>query len=361
MNILWLSWRDIKNPTSGGAEKLTFEVAKRFVRDKSPVTIFSSSFHKSRSSESLSGVKIIRAGNLLTCRLYALVYYLKNRSRIDVVIDEVNTIPFFTPVFAPQKSVCFIHQLAREYWFSHTPFPVNWVGYLLEPLALKLYRNRPTITVSNSTKEDLLRLGFSKIKIIREGIDLKPFLPKGKKKDQIVFIGRLVKAKCPEDAILAFNRVNEIFPNYKLIMVGAGQPKYLKSLKNLVNKHHLVKKITFTGYVKNSQKNNILKNSKVALIPSIREGWSLVATEANSQGCVPIAYNVPGLKDSIKNHQTGILTSPDPKSLAKETIKLLIDNKKLEELAKNGHNWSKNFTWENSYQDCKKFIYTTSL
>ena len=66
MNILWLSWRDTKNPNSGGAEIVAREVTERFVRDGSKVTIFTSSFKKSKPQEKIDGVNIIRKGNQLT-------------------------------------------------------------------------------------------------------------------------------------------------------------------------------------------------------------------------------------------------------------------------------------------------------
>src|SRR3972149_10661222 len=76
-NILWLSWRDVKNPDAGGAEKVAIEVASRFVRDGTNVTIFTSSFKGARPQEILRGVKIIRQGNRLTCRFFAFLYYIR--------------------------------------------------------------------------------------------------------------------------------------------------------------------------------------------------------------------------------------------------------------------------------------------
>jgi hypothetical protein len=83
----------------------------------------------------------------------------------DVIIDEINTRPFLTPKFIKngEQVVALIHQLAREYWFYETPFPISYIGYhFLEDRWLRNYVNIPTVTISESTKKDLLNLGFKK-------------------------------------------------------------------------------------------------------------------------------------------------------------------------------------------------------
>src|SRR4030042_5588186 len=170
MKILWLSWRDIKNPDSGGAEKVAIEVASRFVKDNHKVTIFTSNFKSAKKQEIFRGVNIIRRGNRLTCRLFAFLYYQKNKD-FDLIIDEINTILFFTNFYAKSKSIALIHQLAKEYWYTETFWAISTLGYLLESPMLKLYKNSPTLALSASTKKDLEKLGFSKVQTYSPGID----------------------------------------------------------------------------------------------------------------------------------------------------------------------------------------------
>lgn len=357
MKILWLAWRDIKNPNSGGAEKVTFEIAKRLVKNGHKITIFTSHFEGSKSHESINGIKILRSGGLISCRFQAFLYYLRHKD-FDIIVDEINTIPFFTPLFAKSKSICLIHQLAREYWFLHTIFPINLFGYVTEPLFLKIYKNIPTITVSESTKSDLQELGFQKISIIREGINIKPQLIT-KKPDTIVFIGRLAKAKKVEDAIKAFKIISNQFKNYKLHIIGSGNSAYTEKLYQLTKKLGLRNKVVFEGYVSEENKINLLKKSKITLIPALREGWNLVATESQALGSVPVGYNIPGLRDSIKNNKTGILTSPNPQALARGAIDLLGNENKRFELAKFGFISSKKFNWNNTYVDFLNILKNT--
>lgn len=349
--ILWLSWRDIKNPAAGGAERVAIETASRLVKSNNNVTIFTSQFKNAQAKDRIGGIEILRSGNLLTCRLQAFLYYLKNRD-FNLIIDEINTIPFFSIFYARQKTVAVVHQLAREYWFTQTVWPISNLGYLLEPFILKLYKNRPAIVVSKSTYSDLEKLGFKNIKIIREGLDFKP-AHTFKKQDLILFIGRLTAAKGPQDAITAFKEISQILPTTKLMIIGQGEPKFVAYLKSLVSTLKLNRKITFTGFVTQQQKISFLKKARIVLIPSVREGWNLVATEANATGAIPIAYNVSGLKDSIKDEKTGILVEKNPSALATAAVLLLKRQDRQKILAKNGLNFAQTFSWDNTYLDFK--------
>jgi hypothetical protein len=82
------------------------------------------------------------------------------RGRPNLVIDEVNSIPFFAKFYAKEKNILLVHQLCRQIWFYQMFFPLSLIGYLLEPLYLRLLSDRKVITVSESTKRDLTRFGF---------------------------------------------------------------------------------------------------------------------------------------------------------------------------------------------------------
>lgn len=179
MKILWLNWRCWLNPAMGGAEVFTYEVAKRWAASGHDVTLFTSKFPGCKTEETVDGVKIVRSGGRFTVYRQAKRFYSKRfrNEGFDVIIDEINTEPFFAPKFAKSKEkvIALIHQLAREYWFYETPFPVSYLGYhFLENRWLKQCCKVPTITVSQSTREDLLALGFTNLSIVSEGLNFEP-------------------------------------------------------------------------------------------------------------------------------------------------------------------------------------------
>ena len=182
MNILWLSWKDIKHPAAGGAELVLHELSKRLVASGHTVTILTAMYPGAEPEGEMDGIKIIRVGsNRYAHSFLALIYYLRHlRNQFDVVVEAVNTAPYFGVFFNGRaKAVLFYHQLARKVWYFEAPFPVSQIGYwLLEPIATYLLgkSGADTNTISESTKRDLMRFGFQKdrIHIISEGIKLEP-------------------------------------------------------------------------------------------------------------------------------------------------------------------------------------------
>ena len=229
MKILWLNWRCWLNPSMGGAEVFTYEVAKRWAAFGHEITLFTSKFPGCKNEEIVDGIKIVRAGGRFTVYAQAKKFYAKRfrHEKFDIIIDEINTQPFFAQKFAKngEKIVALIHQLAREFWFYETPFPVSYVGYhFLESRWLKQYVNVSTVTVSESTRLDLASLGFKHVSVVPEGLNFKPLkvLPEKDSKPIVVFSGRLKRAKRPDHAIKALAIVNAKIPKAELWVFGDG-------------------------------------------------------------------------------------------------------------------------------------------
>ncbi len=350
MKILIYNWRDIKNPEAGGAEVFTHENLKRWVEKGHSVTMFASSFPGCRKEEIVDDVKILRDGGKYSVYLKARDYYNKYFSRqgFDIVIDEINTMPFFTPDYVNngEKVIALIHQLAREFWFYETGFPVNYLGrYVLEDRWLRKYADIPTITVSNSTRKDLLDLGFKKVSIVPEGINFKPLDKVGEKEivPTFIFVGRLKKAKLPHHAIRAFRIIKDKVPDAKLWIVGDGYCR--KELENMA-----CEGTEFFGKVSANKKLELMSRAWAILVPGIREGWGLIVTEANAMGTPAIGYNVHGLKDSIQDSLNGMLVN-GYKEMAQEAINLISNNELCKKLSAGALENAKQFSWNRSAEE----------
>ena len=70
----------------------------------------------------------------------------------DVVVEQVNTLPYFAPLWSRVPTVLWVNQLAREVWWYEAPRGIAAAGYLAEPLYLQAYRRVPVLTISNSTR-----------------------------------------------------------------------------------------------------------------------------------------------------------------------------------------------------------------
>jgi glycosyltransferase involved in cell wall biosynthesis len=338
----------------GGAEVFTREVAKRWVASGHEVNLFTSQFPSCKREEVADGVKIVRAGGRFTVyRQAKKIYSERFRSEnFDVIIDEINTVPFFAPKFIKnnEKVVALIHQLAREYWFYETPFPISYLGYhFLENKWLKQYADVPTVTVSESTRRDLVDLGFKHVSVVPEGLNFEPLndVPVKDTKPVVVFSGRLKRAKRPDHAIQAFKIVKEKVPDAELWIFGDGPFRH--ALERISGSG-----VSFFGNLNNAERRELLKKSWVLMVPGLREGWGLNIIEANALGVPCVAYNVHGLKDSIKNDETGLLVEAgNVEALAENVIRILENQSKRQSLSLKALKYAKEFNWDKT---AKEFI-----
>jgi glycosyltransferase involved in cell wall biosynthesis len=348
LNILFFNWRCWLNPEMGGAEVFTHEVAKGLTTAGHHVTLFTSTFPSCEHEEVIDGIRIVRRGGKIAVYQQAKRQYNKyfSKEHYDIIVDEINTVPFFAPQFVKngEKVIALIHQLAREYWFYETHFPINYLGYhFFEKRWLKKYRDTTTLTVSESTKEDLQQLGLKKIHVIPEGLNFKP-IEKTPEKSQfptIVFSGRLKRAKRPDHLIKAFAAIKQRNPKAELWIIGDGI--FRADLEKIG-----VNGVKFLGAVDNAQRRELIKKAWVLVNPSVREGFGLNIIEANALGTPCVAYDVPGLRDSVKNQETGLLAKAGSvEDLTTKINDVLEDESLREELSKAALIYSRSFSWEN--------------
>ena len=326
-------------------------MARRLVQSGDTVEWFSATFPHAPSDETLNGVRIVRAGTQSTVHWNAYRRYRRGLlTHFDVVVDQVNTFPFFTPLWSEIPAVMFIHQLAREVWWYESYFPLNVLGYLAETLYLRVYRHMPVVTVSNSTRQDLLRLGFvGRIHIIPEGIEATRTLKMSRADvPSFAYVGRLAPSKRVADIVVAFALFCQTHGTARLSIVGEGAPKYVKYLHRLSEQMGVQHSIRFVGRVSAEQRDREMASAHALLLASVREGWGLVVTEANALGTPAVAYDVPGLRDSIRDGETGLLTSQSPQALAAAMARLWHDRALHSRLARAALDWSSSFSLETS-------------
>lgn len=359
-NILLLNWRDTNNPYAGGAEVFAEEIAKRLVLDGNNVTWFSSMQKNLSSEEIKNNIRIIRKGSWKTVYIWAFFYYMfKLRKNTDIIIDCQNGIPFFSPLYSKKKVICVVHHVHREVFKHYSPSKfIKYFGILLESLIPIVYKKSTIITVSPSSKEDLQKILKVKneIKIIYNGIDHSTFSP-GKKSEtaMILYLGRLKKYKRVNDLIIAFSIVLKKLPNSKCVIAGTGEE--LQSLKELAHKTGIEKNIVFENFVSETRKRELLQKAWTLIYPSTCEGWGISVIEANASGTPTIASNVKGLKDAVRNNETGLLFPVFDINQLANKIEILITNQELRyNLGKNSIEWAKKFSWEKSYNEFKQIL-----
>ena len=359
MKILWLTWKDRKNPSAGGAELINENLIERLAQNGHEVIMITAGFPNSPSEERINGYKIIRLGNRWSVYWRAYRYYKNNLNGWpDLVIDEINTVPFFAKFYVKEKNILFVHQLCRRIWFYEMFFPLSLLGYALEPIYLRLLRDRQVITVSESTKKDLLKRGFNprKIQIIREGVEIEPHSELSVAKDlsrpAMLAFGSVRPMKRTDHLVRAFEIAKKRLPSLRLVVAGALCGNYGQVVLRLMKQSDFADSIDYLGPVSREEKIKIFDAAAVICVSSVKEGWGLIVTEAARRGTPAIVYNADGLRDAVKNHETGLVCLENyPGCMADNLVCLLKNSEMYERLRQNAWRWSKTINFERSYND----------
>ena len=359
MNLLFLNWRDLKNPRSGGAEVVTEEVIKRLVQRGHTITLFSTMFPGALETEITNGYTIIRRGREITVHVWAMFFWFKHfkKQKFDVVIDQIHGIPFFTPLYVRNtKIVAFIHEVAREIWLHMYRFPIGRIGYTLEPYFFKPYKNTRFITVSNATKRDLMAVGIKPelINIIPEAVTVTPLdhVPAKNIDPTLIFVGRVAKMKGVHNLITAYLLAKKDIPNLKLSIVGGGDV-YKNELETQYKNEP---GITFHGFVSEAEKKKLYTEAHLLVSASVKEGYGLVVIEAAAHGTPAVVYNVDGFNEAVVSEKTGILTDTNPQALSTGILRALQDSDHYATLQTNALAHSRNFNFDHTTGEFEQLL-----
>lgn len=355
MKILALNWNDLKNPYGGGAEVHLEELLRRLVKYGHDVTLFCSGFENCLPEETIEGVKIIRRGNRYNFNLIAPSHLkrITRENKFDLLIEDINKIPFYTPLYLDIKTLVVVPHLFATTVFHEINFILGTYIYLAEKPLVYVYKGKHYNVISESTAEDIHLRGVPKedISIIHCGINRKLYAhnPDVKKYEypSVLYLGRIKKYKSVQHLIQAFKIVKEQLPDARLTVVGDGD--YLDALKKLSKSLNLADSIEFTGYVSSEEKVERLQKSHVAVLPSLKEGWGLTNIEANSVGTTVVAADSPGLRDSVRDNETGFLYEyGNIEQLAEKLLIILKDAETRQRLEQGGLQWAEKFNWDNA-------------
>lgn len=342
----------------GGGEKRMHEIAKRLAR-KHEVHVVTRRFGRLPSFEVYGGVYIHR------------VFVPSAQVRLDSISDGISYMfaslekgfklgdfdlyapQQFFPIFplwwiAKTKKkpiVVTIHDVYGKTWTQKYGFKGSSM-IAFEKLMIELPYTK-VITVSVASKKKLVMMGVpsKKIEVIPNGVDLVTFnkvKTEKSEKPRIIYVGRLVKYKHVDDLIVAFSKLDL---DAELYIVGDGQERV--NLEVLVRKLGVDNKVTFTGFVDERRKIELLKSSHVLVLPSTTEGFGIVLVEAMAAGIPFVASEIEPLVE-ITDKKGGLFFRPcDSTDLANKLSSLLRNEELQKNLAKEGFKQALKYDWEN--------------
>jgi glycosyltransferase involved in cell wall biosynthesis len=355
VRILVLNWQDRENPHAGGAELHLTEVFGRIAADGHRVDLLCSSWKGAPERETIDGIEIHRTGTRNTYPFVAHRYFAANlRSNgYDVLIEDLNKIPLFVPLWGERKVVALVHHLFGGTVFREASPPLAAAVWLSEqPLGL-VYRKVPFEAVSVSTANDLVARGIprSSIRVIYNGVDSVRLTPDPLERSPtpvFVYLGRLKKYKRVDNVIRAFAALNVHEASLEI----AGTGDYRASLERLVNSLGLTDRVRFLGFVAEEKKVHLLRRAWASMLASPKEGWGISNLEAAACGTPVIAADAPGIRESVVDGETGFLVPPnDIDAMAAAMRGIVVSRDLVDVLGAAGRRFAETFTWERAARE----------
>ena len=351
-HVLAINFRDPAHPEAGGAELHLEEILLEAVRRGMRVTWLVTGFRGAPSEATHRGMRVVRRGDWWNFNLVLPGVLRREFSSPapDLVIEDINKVPCFTPWWTPAPVAVIVPHLFGTTAFREASVPVALYVLALEHLIPLAYRRARFLAISESTRDDLVRRGIDagRVQVVHCGLDHATyrFDPQVRKRSRptMLYIGRLRRYKGVDWVMRVMPRVHERVPGARLIVVGDGPHR--GRLEAAVRRHGLEDTIEFRGFLPRAEKLRLLQEAWVLVQPSPKEGWGLTVVEAGACGTAVVAADSPGLRDSVRRDATGLLVPyGDDAALAAALVRVLEDRALRERLASAGREWAARFTW----------------
>ncbi|MFL1903295.1 glycosyltransferase family 4 protein [Streptomyces tauricus] len=297
--IVFLARRDYGNEAAGGSELLVDRLAEGLTHLGHQVTLLCG------GPAAYRDYRVVSAGGDLGHYLRARSAFQRQVGDCDLLVEVCNGMPYLAPLWHRGPTLCLVNHVHTDLWrmrFGGPLAPAARLGRRLEHWALAGgQRGGLLVAVSPSTAHALRAIGVERdrIRVVHNGVE-EPGAPAGRSPEPLfVAVGRLVEYKRIDLLLRLWERVRPVTGG-RLVIVGDGPER--QRLQQLAGPG-----VEFTGHVSEAEKHRLLCAAWLLLHPSAVEGWGLVVTEAAARETPAIAFDVPGLRDSIVNGETGLL------------------------------------------------------
>ena len=356
----------------GGKEKRLNEISRRLAATSYEIHIYTMKWW--------DGPNVIKQGGVhlhAISRLYPL-YKNGRRSKMQAILFglatfrlifepfdavDVDSMPFF-PLFSARIVTWLRRRPLYATWHEVTDLP-SWQAYIgrlpgliawcIERLSMRAADT--IISVSKQTSDRLRASGVSgRVITVPLGVDLAGIYKTSAsaQSSDVIFVGRLVAHKNVDLLVRAVSLVKADHPDIVVSIIGNGPEK--PHLAALITELGLDRNITLHGTI---EEDNILyslmKASKMFVLPSVREGFSVVTVEACAAGIPVITTTHPdnAARELITDGVNGYLVEPLPEALADRIGLVLAGGTRLKPSAD-----MQEYDWDSVAENIKKALAT---
>ncbi|MCG5216242.1 glycosyltransferase family 4 protein [Streptosporangium sp. KLBMP 9127] len=353
VRVAVLNFREPGQTAAGGAEEYAWQVSRHLIGQGASVWFATGREHGQHRAERRDGIELRRMGNRFTIYLLIPLWLLLRRRRFDVVIDCMNGIPFFAPLVTGRRTsvISLVHHVHDRQFYAFFPRWLARIGCFIEgPVARLLYRRCVTVTVSESSRSELRgRLRWlAPIQVIPNGNPAVRPVPDGSDvagDPAVVYLGRLVGHKRVERVIDLVAQLDGSWPGLHVHVVGRGQEQ--DRLAARARELGAAGRVHLHGYLSDAGKNAVLGAARLNVTASEFEGWGLTVIEAAALGIPTVAYDVGGLRDSVRHGVTGWLVRDGEHlvDVVGHALRELADPVRRAEVQQACQTWAAEFTW----------------
>ncbi len=303
MRLLIVAWRDLANSKAGGSEAVVDALAIGLQDRGHHVTVLCGGPIGARP------YSVIRCGGTYSQYLFAPIHYWRNHRDVDLVIDVVNGLPFWSPLWRRSHRLAVLFHVHGEQWHQYFPKPIarimKWVERRLMPV---VYRNTNFATISQSTITDLQSIGIKSgnLHLLELGANVELDGPAVDRSPTPMFValGRVAPNKRLDLLLDHWAVVGGILGG-NLHIIGDGPD--LIDLQRRCAEDGRLAGVIFEGRVDEARKSELLQRAWLLVHAADREGWGIAIIEAALCGTPTLAYRVPGVRDAVEDQVTGIL------------------------------------------------------
>jgi len=344
-----LAWRDLDDDESGGSEVHAHNIASIWAQAGVRVTMRTSFAVGQPPVGVRDGYTVSRRGSRYSVfPRSAAAEVLGRLGPCDAVVEIWNGVPFLSPLWWHGPTSVWLHHVHGPMWGQTLPAPAARFGNLLEErLAPPFYRRVPMVTLSPSSKEELVdELGFDRdhVTVIPPGVD--PFFSPGGDRSATplaVAVGRLAPVKDFPRLVRILAGVRERVPDVELVIVGEGYAR--DEIEAVVRSVDGDPWVRLPGRISDDELRDLYRRSWVTVSASTREGWGMTVTEAAACGTPTVATDIAGHADAVVAGRSGLLRTSDA-ALADALVDVLTDDELRARLQVGALERAAELTWE---------------
>ncbi len=362
MNILAVNWLDLSNPQAGGAEVHFFELFGRLAQRGHSVRLLSSGWAGCAPREDVRGITVHRVGlrNSFAALGRRAFRDLYRAERPDIVVEDINKLPLYLTTLCDTPFCAIVPHLFGTTAFQEASWPAATIVWLAERPIPWVYRRAGFHAISESTRDDLVARGVrrDRVEVIHPGVDDVAATTTAAPPDSepyFLYVGRLKRYKGVDVAIRALARVREVMPEVTLHIAGSGDD--LDRLRDLARGLGVEDGVLFHGYVPEEEKRGLLEGAVANVFTSPKEGWGMTIVEAAARGTPSLASASPGLRDSVRDGETGYLVPHgDVPRLAERMLSLVRDPVLRARLGEGARRFAATLTWTDAADQTERHL-----